>query len=53
MQLAVALLAGSGTLAEIAAEVGYGSEAAFSRAFKKIVGIAPAKWRQGERGPAA
>ncbi len=52
MQLAVALLAGSGTLAEIAAEVGYGSEAAFSRAFKKIVGIAPAKWRQGERGPA-
>ena len=24
---------------------GYGSEAAFSRAFKKIVGVAPAAWR--------
>src|SRR5262249_43043026 len=38
MQLAVTLLAGPSTLATIAAEVGYGSEAAFSRAFSKIVG---------------
>lgn len=33
------------TLAQIAGEVGYGSEAAFSRAFKKIVGVSPAIWR--------
>jgi AraC-like DNA-binding protein len=45
MQLAATLLSGSATLAQVAAEVGYGSEAAFSRAFKKIVGIAPAAWR--------
>lgn len=45
MQLAAGLLAGPATLAEIATEVGYGSEAAFSRAFKKIVGVAPATWR--------
>jgi AraC-like DNA-binding protein len=45
MQIAATLLAGPATLAEIAAEVGYGSEAAFSRAFKKIVGVAPATWR--------
>ena len=30
---------------EIAEDVGYGSEAALSRAFKKIVGVAPATWR--------
>lgn len=45
MQLAANLLAGPATLAQIAAEVGYGSEAALSRAFKKIVGMAPATWR--------
>jgi AraC-like DNA-binding protein len=45
MQLASVLLAGPATLAEIAADVGYGSEAALSRAFKKIVGVAPATWR--------
>lgn len=50
MQLAVGLLSGgSATLAEIAERVGYGSEAAFSRAFKRLVGIAPALWRQGHR----
>jgi AraC-like DNA-binding protein len=53
MQLAAALLAGSGSIAEVATEVGYSSEAAFSRAFKKIVGVAPARWRQGERRSAA
>jgi AraC-like DNA-binding protein len=46
MQLAAALLGGPKTLAEIAAEVGYGSEAALSRAFKKTVGVAPAIWRE-------
>jgi AraC-like DNA-binding protein len=45
MQLAAVRLAGPSTLASIAEEVGYGSEAAFSRAFKKIVGVAPARWR--------
>ena len=45
MQLAASMLMGPATLAQIAGEVGYGSEAAFSRAFKKIVGVAPAGWR--------
>jgi AraC-like DNA-binding protein len=45
MQLASTLLAGPMTLAQIASDVGYGSEAAFSRAFKKIVGVPPATWR--------
>jgi AraC-like DNA-binding protein len=45
MQLAGTLLAGPTNLAVIAEAVGYGSEAAFSRAFKKIVGVAPATWR--------
>jgi AraC-like DNA-binding protein len=31
--------------AKIAAEVGYESEAAFSRAFKKTAGVSPAQWR--------
>jgi len=29
----------------VAMEVGYDSEAAFSRAFKKSVGVSPAAWR--------
>ena len=33
-------------IATIAAETGYGSEAAFSRAFKKMVGLPPAAWRR-------
>ena len=32
-------------LAAVAEQVGYGSEAAFSRAFKRHVGIAPNYWR--------
>src|SRR3954467_2965766 len=34
------------SLAQIAEIVGYDSEAAFSRAFKKALGIAPATWRR-------
>jgi len=49
MQLAASMLTGPATLAQIAGEVGYGSEAAFSRAFKKIVGVAPAGWRARAR----
>jgi AraC-like DNA-binding protein len=50
MQLASNLLSsGSGSVAEIAFEVGYTSEAAFSRAFKKMVGLAPGLWREAQR----
>ncbi len=50
MQLAAGLLcSGSASLAEIAEQVGYGSETALSRAFKRLVGVAPALWRQGKR----
>jgi transcriptional regulator GlxA family with amidase domain len=36
----------SASLAQIADAVGYESEAAFSRAFKKAFGTAPATWRR-------
>lgn len=54
MQLASRLLMAGGRVAEVAATVGYESEAAFSRAFKKQVGQAPATWRResGSRTPA-
>ena len=48
MQIAASLLAaGRSNMATIAAETGYASEAAFSRAFKKIVGVPPSAWRRG------
>jgi len=48
MQLAAGLLTRtSASLAEVSARVGYTSEAAFSRAFKRLVGVAPAFYRQG------
>lgn len=46
MQLASRLLLEGGQVAAVAGAVGYDSEAAFSRAFKKLVGHAPATWRQ-------
>lgn len=47
MQLAANhLLAGTDSVAEIAERVGYESDAAFSRAFKKAVGKAPSEWRK-------
>ena len=46
MQIASGLLTGGANIATIAAETGYGSEAAFSRAFKKMVGVAPSAWRR-------
>ena len=47
MQIASGLLSGGGTnIATVAAEIGYGSEAAFSRAFKKMVGVPPSAWRR-------
>jgi AraC-like DNA-binding protein len=48
MQIAAGLLAQGGSkIAEVAGRVGYDSEAAFSRAFKKVTGAAPAAWRRG------
>jgi AraC-like DNA-binding protein len=48
MQLAASLLRSTKlNLAEIAERVGYGSEAALSRAFKRWVGTAPALFRRG------
>jgi AraC-like DNA-binding protein len=52
MQLAARLLADGGHVAEVADAVGYESEAAFSRAFKKLVGQAPATWRRAGAGAA-
>lgn len=46
MQIAAGLLAGNANIATVAAETGYGSEAAFSRAFKKMVGVSPSAWRE-------
>jgi len=60
MQVASGLLSGGVNIAAVAAETGYGSEAAFSRAFKKVVGVSPSAWRrrggsapEGGRAPAA
>jgi transcriptional regulator GlxA family with amidase domain len=36
----------AGSLVQVAESVGYDSEAAFSRAFKKTFGVAPATWRR-------
>jgi AraC-like DNA-binding protein len=55
MQLAAGRLArGGAKVASIAEEVGYDSEAAFSRAFKRLVGVSPATWRRAREtsGPA-
>lgn len=50
MQMAASLLTGSSMgIGEIAEKIGYGSETALSRAFKRLVGIAPSAWRKGER----
>jgi AraC-like DNA-binding protein len=47
MQIAARLLCDSDVnIATVADEVGYGSEASFSRAFKKLVGAPPAAWRR-------
>jgi len=51
MQLAARRLADGGQVAQVAAGVGYESEAAFSRAFKKVVGVPPGAWRRGRQAP--
>ena len=51
MQVAARLLAdGSDKVATVALEVGYDSEAAFSRAFKRVAGVPPASWRARQAG---
>jgi AraC-like DNA-binding protein len=56
MQVAAHDLRNTGaSLAQVAEMIGYDSEAAFSRAFKKVFGAAPATWRRqgsrAQRGP--
>lgn len=34
-------------IARVAADIGYESEAAFSRAFKRVTGMTPGRWRDG------
>lgn len=52
LQLAAERLATSGAkVAAVGAEVGYESEAAFSRAFKRATGLSPASWRRGKEAP--
>lgn len=54
MQVAGGLLRStSATVASIALDVGYDSEAAFARAFKRLVGAPPAAWRRMQKAGAA
>ena len=48
MQLAAERIRNSrDSLSAIAADVGYESEAAFNRAFKRVTGVTPGRWRDG------
>jgi AraC-like DNA-binding protein len=50
MQVAAKRLSDTGAkVATVAEEVGYDSEAAFSRAFKKFSGRSPSEWRSGRQ----
>lgn len=46
----VALTGTDKSIATIACDIGYGSEAAFSRAFSRTYGGPPAAWRQNAKG---
>jgi AraC-like DNA-binding protein len=51
MQLAAGRLRESDAkLIDVALDVGYESEAAFSRAFKRALGLSPGAWRRSQRG---
>jgi AraC-like DNA-binding protein len=50
---AQALTSSSKGVADIAAAVGYESEAAFNRAFKRAFGLPPARYRHRSRNPAS
>jgi AraC-like DNA-binding protein len=48
MQVAVAALKDEGaTVGQLADRLGYRSEAAFSRAFKRVIGVSPGAIRRG------
>jgi AraC-like DNA-binding protein len=47
------LRSGNAPLARVAERVGYESEAAFNRAFKREFGMPPARWRRGDAHAAA
>jgi len=47
---ATQLLAGNAPMIRIATDVGYESEAAFNRAFKREFGLPPAAWRKQSAG---
>lgn len=54
LQLAARALERQGvSIAQAAAEVGYESEAAFNRAFKRLVGVPPGTWRKNRAAAAA
>lgn len=48
-----ALLDPRAAIPEVAARVGYGSEAAFNRAFRRVVGLPPGAWRRTRLAAAA
>ena len=51
MQLAKQMMRdGTSSIQEVATRVGYDSEAAFNRAFKRVTGSPPAAWRKGALG---
>lgn len=52
IQVAANLLAhGDAKISTVASEVGYHSEAAFNRAFRRITGQTPGAWRNSRRSP--
>jgi AraC-like DNA-binding protein/mannose-6-phosphate isomerase-like protein (cupin superfamily) len=51
LQLAARLIERGVSLADACVEVGYESEAAFNRAFKKFVGVPPGAWRKRHQPP--
>jgi AraC-like DNA-binding protein len=50
MQVASGLLRDTNAkVVDVALDVGYESEAAFSRAFKRVVGVGPSEWRRNQK----
>jgi AraC-like DNA-binding protein len=45
------LRSGDRTVAAVATRWGYGSESAFSNAFKRVTGVSPGRYRAGAHGP--
>ena len=49
MQLAKQMMReGARNIQDVATRVGYESEAAFNRAFKRVTGLTPGRWREGD-----